>query len=83
MSYIRGNNKFYLQVIDFIVNSDMPDLRAAEKNPYISSTSAGQGALTHKVIHRNCVELGDGDKVYLHRGQTGARGMLHYFYARV
>ena len=38
-------------------NSRMPDLRAQGKKPLISSTSVQPLPLTHKVIHRKCVEL--------------------------
>jgi hypothetical protein len=40
-----------------MMNFAMPDLRAAGKNPLISSTSVKRMAVTHKVIHRKCVEL--------------------------
>lgn len=81
MSYIRENNKFYFQVIDFMMNSAMPDLRAAGKNPYISSTSALRLALTHKVIHRNCAELCGGDKLSPLRHLAVIARDVHDFYA--
>jgi hypothetical protein len=77
MSYIRQNNKFYFQVIDLMVVLIMPDLRAAGKSPYGSSTSAIRAAVTHKVIHRNCAELFSGDK---HRC-GGVKTPLPYFCA--